>query len=88
MQVLLTRIYNIKASKNIANFYACWDLMEVTTLSNLLALAIEISGLDYEDDAATINETDFNKLVDDIFNTISTLQKWSMKGMVYTTLAI
>ena len=81
LENIKARFHHHKASKNIANFYACWDLMEITTLSNLLALAMEISGLDFADDATNVNETDFNKLVDDIFDTISTLQRWTMKGM-------
>ena len=32
-----------KASKDVSNYYASWDLMEICTLSNVVALAEEIS---------------------------------------------
>ena len=69
-----------QASKNIANFYACWDLMEITTLSNLVALTVEISGLDYHGATANFSEAEFNTLVEEIFNKISNLGKWSRNG--------
>ena len=83
IQNIKHRFHHNKASKNIANFYACWDLMEVTTLSNLVALALEVSGLDYEANDATnkVTEAEFNKLVDDIFTKIENLKKWKRNGM-------
>jgi hypothetical protein len=70
----------LQASKNIANFYACWDLMEITTLSNLISLALELSGLHYNAVNANFTETDFNHLIDKIFDQIDMLQKWKKSG--------
>ena len=54
--------------------------MEVTTLSNLVALALEISGLEY--DATTdITEAEFNQMVDTIFDSLDMHQKWKTNGM-------
>ena len=74
-----------KASKDISNFYASWDLMEVTTLSNLVALAMHISGLDFNDDAVNYTEADLYTLVDAIYNKIDMHQKWNRDGMIPST---
>ena len=71
-----------KVSKNIANFYACWDLMEITTLSNLLALTSQLSGIDYSLADAKFSEEAFTQLVKTIFMKINVLQKWVRNGMV------
>ena len=72
------KYYNIKiqVSKNISNFYACYDLMEVTTVSNLVALAVNLSGLNIEATEARFDEEAFNNLIDTVFLSIDTLNKW------------
>ena len=55
--------------------------MEVTTLSNLVALGLEISGLEYDADTVDITEADFNQLVDTIFDSLDMHQKWKRNGM-------
>ena len=66
----------LKASKNISDFYACFDLMEITTLGNLVAIAIETSGFTLEGNDAHLSEEAFTGLVKDIFDKISVLGKW------------
>ena len=69
-------IYILQASKNIANFYACYDLMEITTKSNLVALATELSGLSFDGHDAHISEDTFIATVKDIFDKVTILGKW------------
>ena len=54
--------------------------MEITTLSNLVSLALELSGLHYNAVNANFSETDFNHLIDKIFDQIDMLQKWKKSG--------
>ena len=68
--------FSPQASKNIANFYACWDLMEITTLANLMALASEVTALSFETDSVTITETTFKEIVSEIFSKIEMLHRW------------
>ena len=72
--------YVLQASKNISSYYACHDLMEIVTLSNLVALAVEISGLNFEGDDAHLTETAFTEVVKGIFDRINLLGKWEKKG--------
>ena len=50
--------------------------MEITTLSNLVSLAIEITGFNLEAADANLNEETFNLTIKEIFNKISILEKW------------
>ena len=54
--------------------------MEVTTLSNLVALAVHVSGLDIEATEARFNEEAFNNLINTVFNSMDTLRKWEDGG--------
>ena len=54
--------------------------MEVTTLSNLVALAINISALKTDEDA-NFSEDQFDKLLDDIYDRIEMLSKWDRNGV-------
>ena len=81
VQNIISRFHHNKASRNIANFYACWDVMEVCTISNLVALAVELSGLDYNEDSTGFTEADFHCLVDKIFEKTNNIQKWQRKGL-------
>ena len=54
--------------------------MEITTLSNLVSLALELSGLHYNTVNTNFSETDFNHLIDKIFDQIDMLQKWKKSG--------
>ena len=81
VQNITSRFHHNKASKNVANFFACWDVMEVCTVSNLVALAMEISGLPYREDTTEFTEAHFHHLVDTIFDNINNFQKWNRKGM-------
>ena len=51
----------------MSDFHASWDLMEVTTESNLICLALEISGRSF-DSPVVITETEFEATVDAIFD--------------------
>ena len=50
--------------------------MEITTLANLVAIAIETSGFNLEGNDAHLCEEAFTGLVKDIFDKISVLGKW------------
>ena len=80
IQNIKCRFHHHKASKNIANFYACYDLMEVTTLSNLVALAIKVSGLNFDATVAHLNEEAFNNIIEGVYNTIDLLNKWETRA--------
>ena len=80
VQNIKHRFHHHKAAKSISDFYACYDLMEITTLSNLMALAAEISGLNFEDTDAYLTEDAFNEVVDAIFDKIDILSKWETSG--------
>ena len=57
--------------------------MEITTLSNLVSLAIEVSGLGFEANDAKLSEEEFNQVVTEIFNKIDMLQKWKRDGRTH-----
>ena len=59
--------------------------MEIATLSNLMSLASEVSGVDFNADDAKLSAENFEAIVDDIFAKISLLQKWSKEGRFYIT---
>ena len=80
VQNIKHRYHHHKASKNISDFYACYDLMEITTLSNLMALAAKISGLNFEASDAYLTEDAFNEVVNDIYDKIDILSKWETSG--------
>ena len=66
-----------QASKDVSDFYASWDLMEVTTIAQVVALAGEsLEGVD-----AGLTATAFENIVQQIFNKISLFSKWK-KGWV------
>ena len=79
VQNIKHRFHHNKASKNISNFYACYDLMEITTLSNLIALAIEVSGLNFEATDAHLSAEAFNDVVAALFDKIDRLSKWDTR---------
>ena len=54
--------------------------MEVVTLSNLVSLASEISGVEFSAPDAKYSEEQFAQLVRDIFDKINLLQKWNRNG--------
>ena len=54
--------------------------MEVVTLSNVVALASEISGVPFSASDAKFSEEQFAQLVDDIHAKINLLQKWEKNG--------
>ena len=56
--------------------------MEITTLSNLIALTSQLSGIDYSSADAKFSEEAFTQLVKTIFMKINVLQKWVRNGMV------
>ena len=45
MNTEITVIYVFQASKDVANFYASWDLAEVSTTINLVSLVCHETGL-------------------------------------------
>ena len=54
--------------------------MEICTLSNLLALAEEVSGLQSDAENASLSKEKFHAIVKDIFNQIDLFSKWKRKG--------
>ena len=50
--------------------------MEVTTVSNLVALAVNLSGLNIEATEARFDEEAFNNLIATVFLSIDALSKW------------
>ena len=50
--------------------------MEIATLSNLVCLASEVSGVDFTADDAKLSAENFGAIVDKIFAEISLLEKW------------
>ena len=70
-----------KTSRNIDNFYASWDLLEICTYSNLVALADKLS-TDMPESAWT--KSQFLLLVDRIYNAICPGNTWKVAGKNYT----
>ena len=58
------------------NFYATWDLMEICTLINLVAMASEESKHKIEEVDANLSKEAFLSLVDVIYQKLDTLKKW------------
>ena len=52
--------------------------MEIATLSNLISLASEISGLSFSAEDAKLSEEAFINLVEDTFKKIDILHRWSV----------
>ena len=53
--------------------------MEITALSNLVALSIKITGLNFEDTDAHMCQDSFNNAIEAIFNAIDLLTKWETR---------
>ena len=63
-------------NKEAQHFYDCWDLMTLTVIVGLLSLLEEImiqQSICMED----MTEANFLQLVDEIFNGISLLGRWT-----------
>ena len=56
--------------------------MEIATLSNLMCLASEVSGIDFAAEDAKLSQEAFAAMVRDIFANISLVQKWSRNGAI------
>ena len=54
--------------------------MEITTLSNLVALASQLSNIDFSAPDAKLSEEAFFQLVKNIFIKINLLPKWNRTG--------
>ena len=54
--------------------------MEITTLSNLVSLASDISGLSFEAPDAKLSRETFNQIVGDIYDKIDMLKRWNRSG--------
>ena len=66
-----------KASKDVSNYYASFDLAEVTTIINLISLVCHITGLSPDDTpAARCSREEFLALVDRVLAEIDLLDKW------------
>ena len=61
--------------------------MEIATLSNLMCLASEVSGIDFSAEDAKLSEEAFTAMVKDIFANISLLQKWNRNGTLFSTIS-
>ena len=51
--------------------------MEITTLSNLMSVATDVSGHSFDSPDAMLSEEAFTKVVADIFDKIDMLHKWN-----------
>ena len=65
-----------KASEDVKDFYASWNLMEVTTLINLIALVNKLTGLEIDSEDKDFHEDEFFKVVEDVFKELSCFTKW------------
>ena len=79
LQNIKSRFHHNKASKDVSDFYASWDLMEVTTISNVVALAAEI-GADQVGSANFTPEA-FKLIVMKLFDKINLFSKWNKTGL-------
>ena len=70
----------MQASKDVSNYYASWDLMELSTLSNLVALAEEICCNNAQNLNADLTEEQFKQLVLDIFKELDLFSRWKKGG--------
>ena len=61
---------------NVENFYATWNLVEVCTLTNLMALASELGNICFDDQTVDFSEDEFFTLVETIYEKVSLLRKW------------
>ena len=69
-----------QASKDVSNFYASWDLLEICTLSNLVALAQKASGLSIRSKESNLSEKRFREIVNSIFKQIDMFSRWGKGG--------
>ena len=51
--------------------------MEITTLSNLMSLASDVSGHSFDAQDAKLSEDTFTQVVEDVFDKIDMLHKWN-----------
>ena len=82
----LNNIFILQASKNVANFFACWDLMEITTLSNLMALASDTTGISFDAGDAKLSGEEFYEIIREIYDKIDMLKKWTREGKQFLSL--
>ena len=82
MSNIQSRFHHHKASKDVANFYASWDLLEICSLSNLVALAQQISGISVQAKDTSLSEMQFRDIVDSIFLQIDMFSKWRKDGNI------
>ena len=60
----------------MTNFYASWDLAEVTTIINLITLVCSQSGLNMVNEDAGYSRQQFEQLVSNVFRAVDLLDKW------------
>ena len=73
-------LFHPKASKSVENFYPSWDLMEICTSSNLVALA-ETTCKDLGlEEIGSLTSDQLKLLVDKIFETIHLLDIQEING--------
>ena len=75
---------SLQASKDVANFYASWDLMEICTLSNIVALAEEISLKSRLPPSSPLSKCQFEDLVLNIYKEIEMFSKWRKPGQTFS----
>ena len=61
--------------------------MEIATLSNLMSLTSEVSGIEFSADDAKLSKEAFAAIVKDIFSNISLLQRWNKNGTIYSAIS-
>ena len=76
LQNVKASYHHNKASKDVQNFHASWDLMEVTTQINLLALVNKITGIEMDSDDKQFQEKEFFTVVEEIFKELFCFSKW------------
>ena len=54
--------------------------MEVTTVSNLIAFAMVLSGLTFDVEDSTMTEEEFSTLIDELYNQLNGFANWNREG--------
>ena len=65
-----------KASKDVTNYHASFDLAEVTTSINLISLVCHVTGLGFNDPARRCSQQEFQAVVDRVLHEIDLFSKW------------
>ena len=65
-----------KASKDVSNYHASFDLAEVTTCINLISLVCHLTGLGYDAPVNRCSQQEFKAITDRVLHEIDLFSKW------------